>query len=163
MPTFFQSKDLDVIPYCKIYSTFKDHTTEGCFAFVLMPASSKRALVSLQTIQFDFNAYGDVLAISFLYSGLTGTIQRMAKKTKEMMDILEYRYKSGDAEYSFDENILRYGSCLNLCTQAYLSNTIDFIGRTYLMEEHFIEEIKIQLLNSEYLAKEFARLRGKRP
>ncbi|MDF1930899.1 hypothetical protein PGH45_13565 [Legionella pneumophila] len=48
-------------------------------------------------------------------------------------------------------------------TQAYLEGIIAFIKDSYRLQPDFAQDIKAQLLNKEYLAQEYSRLRWKPP
>ena len=87
--------DTNTIGYVKMYSTFRDKTTENCFAFVLMPYSPQKQRVSLHSIQFDFNAQGDIPVLSIFYDGREKDIQRKAQETIEAIDKLKANYGQG--------------------------------------------------------------------
>ncbi len=161
MPKMFKSKDADSISYFKMYSTFRDQTTEDCFAFILMPSSQQRHKVSLQSLQFDFNEGGKILTISFIYIGPELEIQKKAGETMNGIEALKRRH-GGLSEESGEGNMLKL-RLRGSDSSSYLADIIDFINETYHMKTDFAQNIKSQLTSQHYLAQEFIRLRGEVP
>lgn len=69
MPGFFMSLNRPTINYVKMYSTFRTNTSPYCLVFILMPCAPEKRLLALDSIQFDFNAAGQVLALRVFYAG----------------------------------------------------------------------------------------------
>ena len=163
MISMFKTKDKRTVTYVKMYSTFSDEVAERCFAFILMPISQQRRLVSVQSIQFDFNERGEVLVLSIHYSGHDRDIQKKVQETMKSIDTLKKHYGRGTefAVFNNKKNTLKLGFYACSDSQSYLSAIFDLLSTLYCMKSDFVQDIKMQLLNQEYLASEFMRLRGK--
>ena len=165
MLKMFKSMEPESITYTKMYSSFIDEITEPCFAYVLMPSSPQRSLVCLQSIQFAFNAYGDVIQLSIFFAGQEKDIQKKVRDTMNGLVTLKLRHGAGRELCTFDEN-------RNIChlringsndSLVYLTEMIDLLKEEYWMKPDFVLDLKLQLLNKNFLAQEFIRLRGKTP
>lgn len=154
--------DLESITYFKMYGSSIDAGAERCFAFILMPASSQRNLVCLQSIQFACNAHGKVIKLCIVYSGHELDIEKKAKETMNAIIDLKLRHGKGEQLCVFDKQNRTFELEFNE-SQDYLSDIIDRLKDIYLMKTDFVQNIKSQLLNQEFLEKEYLRLRGKAP
>lgn len=161
----FKPLDTDSILYFKMYSNYTDEKLDNCCAFILMPSGLQRHLVSLQSIQFGFNECGEILKVVIIYSGNEENIQKKARETMDGFVKLKLQHERGEQLCVFDEerNILHLGLVPCNDSQAYLSDMIAFIKDSYRLKPDFAEDIKSQLLNKEYLAQEFLRLRWRPP
>lgn len=162
----FKNQVYESIAYIKMYSSLSPiETSETSFAYVLMPYSHQKHLVSLQSIEFEFNGHGEVTRMNIIYSGNEDAIQKKAKETiAEIVSLkLSHDRKDGLSIYDEEHKNLKF-AFINLSeAPAYLSDIIDCLKKLFLMSPDFVKEIKLQLLNQEYLAAEFVQLQGSTP
>ncbi|HAU1248250.1 TPA: hypothetical protein F8R87_00250 [Legionella pneumophila] len=161
----FKPLDTDPILYFKMYSNYTEGRIDDCCAFILMPSGLQRDWVCLQSIQFAFNKCGDVLGINIIFSGNESNIHKKVRETMEGMLKLKLQYGRGEELFVFDEEkkTFHLGIVPGKDTQAYLEGIIAFIKDSYRLQPDFAQDIKAQLLNKEYLAQEYSRLRWKPP
>jgi hypothetical protein len=166
MYALFKTQALESIAYIKMYSSLSPtEASETSFAFILMPYSHQKHLVSLQSIQFVFNARGEVTRMNIIYSGDEFAIEKKVKETMAEVVALKLSHERRDALsiFNYERKNLEFSFVDLVEAPAYLSDIIDCIKRLYLMSSDFVQELKPQLLNPEYLAAEFAHLRGNAP
>ncbi|MBL7481370.1 hypothetical protein [Legionella bononiensis] len=165
MLKMFKSMEPELITYTKMYSSFTDEITEPGFAYVLMPASPQRSLVCLQSIQFVFNARGDVTQLSIHYLGKEKEIQKKVRDTMSGLVTLKLRHGAGRELCTFDENRNMFNLRIDGSNDSpgFLTEIIDLLKEEYWMKPDFVLDLKLQLLNKNYLEQEFIRLRGKTP
>lgn len=161
----FKPLDTDPILYFKMYSNYIEGMVGDCCAFILMPSGLQRDWVCLQSIQFAFNKCGDILGISIIFSGNEWNIRKKVRETMEGMLKLKLDHERGEELFVFDEEkkTLHLGIVHCKDSQTYLEDIIAFIKDSYRLQPDFAQDIKSQLLNKEYLAQEFSRLRWKPP
>ena len=157
MPGLFEK----TIHYVKMYSTFRDNTTDNCFAFIVLPSSQQRRQLFLSSIQFDFNAEGNVLALRIFYDGEGSSIQKKAQQTINTIDNLKASYGPKKEWCTFDAHNKSLKVELTMSSIAYLGALFDILTRIYYLKDEFAEEIKKQLIAQDYLAKEYKRLGGR--
>ncbi|KTD52863.1 hypothetical protein [Legionella quateirensis] len=165
MLKMFKSMDPESITYIKMYSSFTDEITEAGFAYVLMPASPQRSLVCLQSIQFVFNACGDVTQLGIFYNGKERDIQKKVCNTMSGLVSLKLRHGAGCELCTFDENRNFFNLQIDSSNDSsgFLTDIIDLLKEEYLMKPDFVLDLKLQLLDKNFLEQEFIRLRGKTP
>ncbi|WP_298624640.1 hypothetical protein [uncultured Legionella sp.] len=166
MFALFKSHPLESITYIKMYSSLSPHeVSEVSFAFILMPYSHQKHLVNLQSIQFVFNARGEVTRMNILFYGDEPDILIKAKATMAEMIALKLTHKrqEGLSSYNAEGRNLEFSFVGLASAPDYLSDIIDCLKKPFLLHPDFIQEIKSQLLNQEYLAAEFIQLRGALP
>lgn len=159
----FKNQALESIAFIKMYSSLSPtETSETSFAFILMPYSHQKHLVSLQSIQFVFNEHGEVTRMNIIYSGHEDAIHKKARETIAEIVSLKLSHDRTDGLSIYDEERKNLEfAFINLSeSPAYLSELIDCLKKHYLMSPDFVHEIKLQLLNQEYLAAEFVQLQG---
>ncbi|HAT6957479.1 TPA: hypothetical protein JAN72_12015 [Legionella pneumophila] len=161
----FKPLDSDPILYFKMYSNYTEGRIDDCCAFILMPSGLQRHWVSLQSIQFAFNKCGDILGISIIFSGNEWDIHKKVRETMEGMLKLKLQHERGEELFVFDEErkILHLGIVPCKDSRTYIEDIIAFIKDSYRLKSDFAEDIKSQLLNKDYLAQEFTRLRWRPP
>jgi hypothetical protein len=162
MPTLFHPVN-GTITYVKAYSTFRNNITEYCVALILLPIAQHSHWVSLQSLQFDFDRQGNVHAITILYKGREEDIQKKADETLNELFKLESSFgKEECSSFIFNkaDKSLKISFMPSAQATGYAALLFEALKKLYHMQEQFAEELKAQLFNSDYLAKEYFRLVG---
>ena len=149
MPGLF--KPCDAIDYVKMYSTFRNNTSEHCLAFILMPCSPQKRQLSLSSLQFDFNAEGAIPMLRIFYDGEEIQIHHQAKKTMEALDALKALF--GSRQINPRDKCLTVELLQGEGAGASVAAVFELLQSIYLLKKEFAAEIKTQLLTPDYLAK----------
>lgn len=161
MPGFFMSLNRPTINYVKMYSTFRENTSPYCLAFILQPCVPEKRLLALGSIQFDFNAEGHVRALRIFYEGDKIQRHKKAQKTIKAFDVLNVKFGhhiEKDCAFNVNKESLILDLRWAKGATAYLGAVVDLLTEHYCIKDDFALEIKKQIRDQDYLAKEFKRL-----
>ncbi len=97
-----------------------------------------------------------------IYFGHESVIHKKLQETMSGIVSLKLHHERKDGLCTYDSGCKMFESCFINPGEAYayLSDIVDFLKVGYLLHHDYAEEIKSQLLNKDYLASEFIRLRG---
>ena len=163
MRRFFEPPSRAIINYVKMYSTFRTNTSEHCFAYILMPSSRERELASINNLQWDFNADGQVIALRIFYEGLDNEIKDKAQVTIAGLKRVQKQFGVDFETCVFNpiQKNLKLDLALAEKDFGYLTSVVDVVATLYYLQDDFLAELKLQLLDKDYLAKEYKRLGGR--
>ena len=126
-------------------------------------STREREQASINNLQWDFNAAGQVIALRIFYEGLDKEIKDKAQETIAGLKKVQKQF-SVDLEtclFNPVQKILKLDLGLAEKDFGYLTSVMDVVATLYYLQDDFLAELKLQLLDKDYLAKEYKRLGGR--